>query len=78
MNKKNVNAGELFRKIATPGRRLVGGKLVPVLKAAVDSDNVELIMMIAKRYPNTFKNARTYIGKRRNTRVDAMLAATPR
>lgn len=74
--RKNVNADakKLFDAIVIPGRRLISGKLVPVLKVAVDSNNIDLVVGIAKRYPKTFSNARTYVGKRRNARIDEILA----
>jgi len=55
--------------ITIPGKKLTSGKLVPLIKTAIDLDAQDVIFYLIEKYPNTFVSSKRYIGKNRNLKL---------
>jgi len=68
---KVIENSELkIEEIITPGAKgITNFQMIPVIKKAVDENNIEVIKLMKDKYAEVFESTRKYIGKKR---IDAL------
>lgn len=70
----SLNVFNELKKLDVPGKKMTNGKLLPILKCAIDKNNVRCIQYICKTYPNTLTSSKKYLGQMRLEKMQKLIA----